>query len=559
MAFAHARWALPFLAALLPIILLSVYSLQISSDSVRNLVEATNLSAATNLSELITEDIVHLVEVGHAIATVPGTIDAVKTDDITGMSLRLKALVLTYPQVERAFVTDRKGLLWDDYPPVAGAFGTDESKSEWYKGISSRWMPYVSGAYVPYDGARSTAVAIALPIQDASGSLLGTLVMEYRTDQIARWIQDIHLGKSGFLFVVDQNVSTVAHANLPPDDNVLHTDYRTASVITQAQSTNAFTTAEYVDPFLKKDMIASFQPITVGGNRWTIVAQQPTDEGYSVLENVRYKIELAGLVLTLVTLTMVIALAVMKARNERLANALAAKNQTLQDITSFVSHQLRAPVTAMRWTIETMIDGDFGPVGGELVTALTSLRDVATQNGNLINDILNVSRIDRGVIEVAVAAVPLKDIAERALRDYRVALEKANLSLTLHGMDQDITVLADKEKMAEAVTNAISNAIKHTKKGGITVTVRKDDAFGYIDIADTGEGMSQDIMDKLFDRTGISGANTDSSASTGLGLYIARNFMHLQKGDILVSSELGKGSTFTYKIPLAGAAEPARS
>lgn len=544
------RWSLPFLAALLPIMLLSVYSLQISTQSVQDLVQAANLSAATNLSQLVTEDVTHLVSVGHAIASVPGTVEAAKTEDVSTMSLRLKALVLAYPQVERAFVTDAHGILWTDYPPAPDAFGKDYSNVDWYKGLSEKSAPAVSGVYVPYDNARSTAVAIALPIQDESGSLLGSLVLEYRTDQIARWIENIRLGKSGFLYLIDQNGTVVAHPDVQADDNTLHNDYSAVPQIQNAQK-NVFTTVQYVDPLLHKEMIATFQPLTVGENHWVIVAQQPTDEAFSVLNSVRFRIQFAGLILTLITLTMVIALAITKIRNEHLTAAIAAKNQTLQDITSFVSHQLRAPVTAMKFTIESILDGDDGPVGDEVKKELNTLHEVAIQNGNLIDDILNVSRIDRGVIEVATANVGLKEIAERALRDYKDALVRANLSLTLEGMETDITVLADKEKMAEAVTNAISNAIKHTKQGGLTVRIRKDDQYGYIDVTDTGEGMSDEIMHKLFDRTGVSGSNTNSALSTGLGLYIARNFMRLQKGDIEVSSQVGKGSTFSYKIPLA--------
>ena len=104
--------------------------------------------------------------------------------------------------------------------------------------------------------------------------------------------------------------------------------------------------------------------------------------------------------------------------------------------------------------------------------------------------------------------------------------------------------------MAEAVTNAISNAIKHTKEGGLTISLRKDDAFGYIDVTDTGEGMTDDILRSLFNRAGVKSSNTDSASSTGLGLFIARNFMQLQGGDITVTSKPGKGSTFAYKIPL---------
>ncbi len=543
----HAlRWALPFFAALLPIVLLSIYALQIASSSVKVLVESTNLSAAANVSQLLTDDITQMVRLGHAVASVPGTTEAAKTQDALTMNIRLKALVLAYPHIQRAFMTNSGGLLWSDYPAVPGSYGKDHTDTEWYKELSKDWKPYVSGVYVPYEGAKSPAVAIAVPVMsEGSGAVLGTLVLEYRTEEIVRWLQNIHLGKSGYVYVVDQHGMVVAHPHLASTDQ-LYDFYKDITPIRQASTLSM---ESYRDPFMQADMLATFQPISVGGYDWTIVAGQPESEAYQPLRSVIFRISIAGGVLTLLTLGMVIALGMMSLKNQRLTIALSAKNKTLQDITSFVSHQLRAPVTAMRWTIESMLDGDYGTFDESLKEPLNSLKDVAIQNGDLINDILNVSRIDRGVIDVAVAAVSLSEIADRALRDYRIALEKAGLSLTVKD-DKTITVLADKEKMAEAVTNSISNAIKHTKTGGITITLRKDEHFGYIDVSDTGEGMTQDIIDKLFDRAGVKGSNTDSAASTGLGLYIARNFMKLQKGDITVASTPGKGSIFTYSVPL---------
>lgn len=545
----HAlRWSLPFFAALLPIVLLSVYSFRIASSSVQSLVEAANVSAASNVSQLLTEDVTHMITLAHAVASVKGTVDAAKTQDALTMNIRLKALVLAYPQLERAFVTDGSGMLWSDYPAVPGSYGSSQSKAGWYQLLSRHWSPTVSGVYIPYAGARSPAFAFAVPIQEGTGGVIGVLVLEYRTEEITKWLQNIRLGETGYVYVVDQNGIVVAHPHLPVTDH-LYDDYASVLRIRDAAETSV-STQEYVDPVTQKQTIATFEPVSVGDDTWVIVAGQPVSEAYQPLDSVKVRTSVAGGFLTLVTLCMVIALGVMSRRNERLTHALAAKNKTLQDITSFVSHQLRAPVTAMRWTVESMLDGDYGKVNEPLKEPLTSLKDVAIQNGNLINDILNVSRIDRGVIDVVCSAVLLSDIAERALRDYRVALEKAGLSLSLVGMDQKIVVFADKEKMAEAVTNAISNAIKHTKKGGITLTLRRDDQYGYIDVSDTGEGMTPNIMEKLFDRAGVSGANTNSSESTGLGLYIARNFMRLQKGDITVSSTPGKGSIFSYKVPL---------
>lgn len=544
------RWSLPFLAALLPIVLLSLFSYQVASQSVEDLVQAENNSASANASQLMVQDFKRTTDLSYAIASVPGTLDAIRRKDDIAMRNRLKAIVLAYPQIDRVFMTDRAGMLWTDYPQVpAGVFAKNQENTDWYRGVSGRWKTYISNAYIRPHDPSSPVVAIASPVFDETGRVIGALVFEYRTEQIRRWLQNIHVGRTGHIVVLDKRGMVIAHPGLETTGQ-LHDEYKEVPPLLRSQSGNIILSEEYTDPVTGDHMIASFQPLAVGTNVWTVLVQQPTAEAYALLNRVRLNISAAGGVLTLVTIGMVVALAYVSRRNERLNKELASKNSTLQDITSFVSHQLRAPVTAMRWTIEGMIDGDYGQLPKELVEPLESLKNVSIQNGELINDILNVSRIDRGVIEVVTAPVQLNEIAERALRDYRVALEKAGLSLTVVGQKEDILVQADKEKMAESVTNAISNAIKHTKKGGITVTIRKDAQYGYIDVADTGEGMLPEMLVKLFNRTGVKGSNTNSAASTGLGLYIARSFMQLQKGDIVVTSEYGKGSTFSYKIPL---------
>lgn len=548
-AFKALRWSLPFLAALLPIMLLGIFSYKTASESVRSLVESQNETATLNVSQLLTQDFKRTTDIAGAIASVPGTLDAVRTKNDFAMQARLQAIVLAYPQIDRVFITDRSGTLWTDFPRVAGEFAKNQSATDWYRGISLRWKPYISNAYIRSHDPESPVVAIATPIFDETGRVMGALVFEYRAELIRRNLVSIRLGETGYAFVVDGAGNVVAHPRIGTG-TIIRDEYSGVEEIKHSRSESMFFTSEYIDPLAKKRMAASFQPLTLGGNSWVVIAQQPAAEAFAPLNRVRANISIMSGVLSLITLGMVIALGYMERRNEKLNKQLGEKNQTLQDITSFVSHQLRAPVAAMRWTIEGIIDGDYGKVTPEIAEPLGSLKDVAIQNGKLIDDILNISRIDRGVIEVVTEAVPLKDIAERAMRDYHTAAEKAGLTLTLKDSPA-ITVQADKEKMAESVTNAISNAIKHTKKGGITLSCRSDGAFGYIDVTDTGEGMPPEILNNLFSRTGVKGSNTNSSQSTGMGLYIARNFMQLQGGDILVTSESGKGSTFSYKIPLS--------
>lgn len=225
--------------------------------------------------------------------------------------------------------------------------------------------------------------------------------------------------------------------------------------------------------------------------------------------------------------------------------------QLKSDFLSFVSHQLKAPITALKWSIEMVENGDYGEIPEKMKSFFVDLKQVSDHCWHLISNILNMSRIDRGVVSVSLSPMTLSQVVDLSVRDYRVAAEKAGLYLRIEGSNGGTKVLTDAEKMAEAISNSISNALKHTKSGGITVSMRSDEEYGYIDVADTGEGMSADMVQKLFSRDQVLGGGASAEKSAGLGLYIARNFVKIQGGDVTVISVPGKGSTFTYSIPLA--------
>src|SRR3989338_1205072 len=162
------RGGLPFVAALLPIVLLSVYSFQIAARSMQDLVVAGNVSAANNLSQLVTQDLTQTVRLAHAIASGSGTIAAMANRDDITMSIRERTIVLAYPQIERVFVTDPKGTLWSDYPRAPGVFGKSMATAPWFQGVSADWKPYVSGVYLSPMKGEPQVLAIAMPVRDGA-------------------------------------------------------------------------------------------------------------------------------------------------------------------------------------------------------------------------------------------------------------------------------------------------------------------------------------------------------------------------------------------------------
>jgi PAS domain S-box-containing protein len=665
-----AKWSLPFLAAFLPIVLISVFSYRIASDSVRDLLKTEHESATANLSQLLMEDLREGMNLVTAVASIPGTVEAVQNKDSFTMRSRLKAVTVSYPQVDRAYVVYPDGILWEEHPTTKTPRGLDLSHTEWYEHMSKNWKPYASGMY-RRSVRDNAAIALAAPIKDAEGVVLGILVFEYPTTQIVQWLQNISLSHGGYLLLVDHRGNLVAHPSSQTGDP-LYSRYGELQPVQQALG-GQIHMEEYRDPLYQTQVVASFLPVTVGGNIWVIIAQQPTVLAYTELKNVSINIGLVGGIMTLLTLLMVVAVARIDSRNVLLNNSLTFLNQELREVASivhysndaiigltldgvitswnssaeamygykaqemigksivhmvpdekreeldrileklqkgkgtedfetlrlhedgtiipvsitlspvddgdetiiaassidrditerkevdqmkndfisFVSHQLKAPVTAMRWLLEEILDGDFGEVTPELQNVLRDMEGINAGNHNLISDILNVSRIDRGVIVMDTKSILLSSITEKAARNYHTAAKKKGLSLTVDNSEQEILVLADAEKMAEAISNAISNAIKHTETGGISITAFVEDGYGVVEVEDTGTGMPLEMLEKLFTRDQILGGNANPERSAGLGLYIAQKFMIMQNGDISARSIEGRGSTFAYRIPLS--------
>ena len=220
------------------------------------------------------------------------------------------------------------------------------------------------------------------------------------------------------------------------------------------------------------------------------------------------------------------------------------------DFLSLVSHQLKTPVAEIKGYVYNMLAGITGELNPKQRQYLEEMQEISDRNYRLISDILNISRIERGIISVDIRPVGLKEIVDSALIDYYDTIKKKGLALNLEGLEQEIPVLADKDKMVEAVINVINNAIKFTAAGAITIKIGKEAKFGIIEVLDTGPGMRPDLLDKLFKKDQALVGAPEAGKGSGLGLYIAKQFMLKQNGDIAAASVLGKGSQFTFKIPL---------
>jgi signal transduction histidine kinase len=170
---------------------------------------------------------------------------------------------------------------------------------------------------------------------------------------------------------------------------------------------------------------------------------------------------------------------------------------------------------------------------------------------NLINELLDLAKIESGRMEVYAETFKLDDIVRMATSTVEPMLKNGRVRLVTE-IDPDIPPLkTDRDKLKQAVLNLLSNAVKFTERGEIKVSAFRNDGLLTLTVSDTGIGMKKEALDFIFDEFRQADmSSTRKYGGTGLGLAIVKKFINLMGGDISVASEVGKGSTFTITIPI---------
>lgn len=223
------------------------------------------------------------------------------------------------------------------------------------------------------------------------------------------------------------------------------------------------------------------------------------------------------------------------------------------EFVSIAAHQLRTPLSAIKWTMTMLLDGDLGELNEgqkELVdkTYLSNERMVY-----LINDLLNVTRIEEGKYLYKPSLAQIEDIIDQLVENHSPILKKKKINLKIEKSKVKIpTTAVDLEKITLAIENLLDNAIKYTPEGGnIFITLEKKEKDIFISIQDTGVGIPKDQQPRLFSKF-FRAANVVrmETEGSGLGLFICKNIIEAHGGTIGFTSEEGKGSTFYFNLPI---------
>jgi len=226
-----------------------------------------------------------------------------------------------------------------------------------------------------------------------------------------------------------------------------------------------------------------------------------------------------------------------------------------ENFITMVSHQLRSPLVAVQQYFEVILGGMAGQVEAKqekmLIRASERIKSLLT----LINDWLDMARMNKGVIADRLQPLSIKSLLEKLIDFFGPIAKKEDISLKLDQSQNDPLVFGDKEALDQVFSNLISNAVKYNRPGGTaTVTIKDEDESVVVEVQDTGIGIAPEHLPFIFDQFfRVNRKEGQKTNGTGLGLSIANKIVEAHEGTIRAVSEPGKGSTFTVTFPKAKA------
>lgn len=234
--------------------------------------------------------------------------------------------------------------------------------------------------------------------------------------------------------------------------------------------------------------------------------------------------------------------------------AAEVANRTKSEFLANMSHELRTPLNSIIGFSQVMLDGLTGSMTDDQKEYLNDIVESGRHLLSLINDILDLSKVEAGKMELELSGFSMKDLLEESLVMFKERAAKHHITLE-SDIPADIgDITADERKTKQVIFNLLSNATKFTPDGGrVGIVGRRKDKELQITVWDTGIGIAKKDISKLFESfQQLESALIKKTPGTGLGLSLSKKFVELQGGRIWVESEKGKGSRFTFTIPLKG-------
>ncbi|HMC37558.1 MAG TPA: cache domain-containing protein, partial [Actinomycetota bacterium] len=340
--------------------------------------------------------------------------EAVTGRDRVQALVHLRQLRQVFPELDRTFLADPAGIVWVTEPETPKIYGKSYAFRDWYRGVSRAWRPYMSEIYRT-DLGGSLAIALALPVRDRDNRVIGILASVQRLETLRQWLLPVEV-PNGSLFVVDRNGQLLFHRTRTGPDHVA--DYA-ATPVARSLRQGLNGVAEMEDPVERITSLSAYRWLPTLG--WGVVVQRAEN---LALQRTRTRIGLSALVALILTGTLA-ALGTVALRNERrivAANArlrgeiaerrraeeaTAAVNRAKSEFLSRMSHELRTPLNSIIGFTELLLTSTRDTLSDRQRSALERVRESGRHLLELINEVLDLSKIEAGRMDVRAEAFEL--------------------------------------------------------------------------------------------------------------------------------------------------------
>jgi signal transduction histidine kinase len=235
--------------------------------------------------------------------------------------------------------------------------------------------------------------------------------------------------------------------------------------------------------------------------------------------------------------------------NARLVEGLRAASQLKSEFIGTMSHELRSPLNVVIGYVDLLIEGDMGLVNADQREALERVRQHALQLLDLIQETLDVNRLEAGLLPVDLETFTVREFLDDVRDSIPADWMKRDVQLVWTVASEPILMRSDRGKLKKVLRNLIHNALKFTERGGVTVEAEAGAGWVDLSVTDTGIGISEESLPIIFDMfRQIDGSTTRRHGGVGLGLYIVKQLVRALGGDVSVTSRLGAGSTFRVRL-----------
>ena len=407
-------------------------------------------------------------------------------------------------------------------------------------------------ATIPYVDAHTGEIVISYSerIFDKKGNPLGVVCIDLLLDRIVKYVIGTRLADGGYGILLNEKLELIA----TPIKEIMgrplaELPYKgIPNVVRDLENGVDISEHKIIDDKLVSDLILFTKRFE---NGWHMGILTPMDQYYQKVKNMRMFIAVLGVFLALALSLVLFRLAMAKQESDEKNQLAEAASKAKSDFLAKMSHEIRTPMNAIIGMTELALRENIPDSAREHIL---TVKQAGTNLLSIINDILDFSKIESGKLEIIPGNYLFSSLVNDVVSIIRMRVVDSNLSFVVN-IDCNVpnSLFGDETRIRQVLLNVLSNAVKYTKKGFVSFSVsgeiNEDMALLTMDVTDSGNGIKQEDLRKLFGEFVQIDLTTHKGVEgSGLGLAITKKLVNAMGGNIRVQSEYGKGSTFTITL-----------